>query len=730
MLTTSRSVDPYLEKVLTSAEFSRAKRMARFLRFVVEESLAGRGDELKERQIGIEVFDRPAHWDPKVDNIVRSEARRLRTKLDVYYDTAGRGDELRISIPKGGYAVEFSEISRPRESLMEDVHGSSAAVEVRRSGLSWKAVVGFASVAVIVFSLITHFMLARHAPGRARDDGFEVAPFANEIGQEFSPAISPDSEHIAYTWDGNKDNYDIYIKDVGKGTVSRVTQDASAELNPAWSPDGAKLVFLRLAGERAHVVIKDTTTGEERVLTDTQTPASTWLADSNPFFGCHGPAWSPDGQSIVVADQQAADRGYGLYSVAVKTGSRRPLTTPPGVQRDTCPRFSPDGRNLAFVRYVSHGISEVHLMAADGSDQRQLTSDRRTIRGLDWSGDGRQIIFSSLRQGGFQLRAIDRNGGESHLVPVTTTSAVDPSISSKGNWLAFTELEENWNVWRVRLTASGMGKPELLLSSTGKNHSPSYSPDGRQIAFVSDRSGSPEIWLAEKDGANLRKLTSFNGPWLGSIRWSPDGKTIAFDARPAGHSGIFTMPVSGGSPIPLQQDAFEERRPTWSHDGQSIYFNSNRGGSLQIWKRSLRTGEMKTIGPPDTNESTESGDGSFLVFTNNGYELWRSKPDGTGVERLLTQRRPEPGLDWSLAQDGVYFASHQGEEAGIFFYRFSDRTTRSIGSPEKPFAPGTPSLCVSPDGKWLLYAQLDHVSSDIKIRSAKAESGSHDKLSE
>jgi hypothetical protein len=78
----------------------------------------------------------------------------------------------------------------------------------------------------------------------------------------------------------------------------------------------------------------------------------------------------------------------------------------------------------------------------------------------------------------------------------------------------------------------------------------------------------------------------------------------------------------------------------------------------------------------------------------------------------------------------VYFASHQGEEAGIFFYRFSDRTTRSIGSPEKPFAPGTPSLCVSPDGKWLLYAQLDHVSSDIKIRVAKADSSNHAKLSE
>src|SRR5271156_2791647 len=118
MLTTSRSIDPYLERVLTSAEFARAKRMARFLRFVVDESLAGRIDELKERQIGIEVFDRPAEWDPKVDNIVRSEARRLRTKLDAYDDTVGKHDRVRISIPKGGYAVEFLEISQPEEEAV------------------------------------------------------------------------------------------------------------------------------------------------------------------------------------------------------------------------------------------------------------------------------------------------------------------------------------------------------------------------------------------------------------------------------------------------------------------------------------------------------------------------------------------------------------------------------------------------------------------------------------
>jgi Tol biopolymer transport system component len=739
MLTTSGLIAPFLEKVLTSAEFSRAKRMARFLRFVVEETLAGRGEELKERQIGIEVFDRDLDWDPKVDNIVRSEARRLRGKLDIYYASVGKADSIRIIIPKGAYAAEFQEINQPpqSQSLENELHDvfppSTRALDVPPAARStlphWgRFVAGIVSIAVFL-PLLAHFMASRHASARAREDGFEVLPFANEIGQEFSPAVSPDKKRIAYTWDGNKGNYDIYIKDVGNGTVSRLTEDAFVELNPAWSPDGRRIAFLRIDADRAHVIVKDTETGKEQLLTDTASPISTWLADSNPFFGCYGPAWSPDGWSMVVADQDGAGRAFGLYRVALNTGAREQLTAPPGVERDTCPHFSPSGDRIAFVRYVSHGLSELHSMKADGSDQKQLTFDRRTIRGLDWAGDGRQLLFSSLRQGAFQLRAIDRNGGESHLLPVSTTSAVDPSIAGNENWLAFTELEENWNIWRVRLTPNGMARPELLLSSTGKNHSPMFSPDGSHIAFVSDRSGSPEIWLANEDGSNLKKLTNFGGPWLGSIRWSPDGHTLAFDARPAGHSGIFLMPAAGGAATPFEENGFEERRPTWSHDGQSIYFNSNRGGSLQIWRKSLATGKISPIGPVDTNESTESDDGRFLVFSNSAYELWRCKSDGTGAERLVSDLHPEPGLDWSLAHDGIYFATHQQEESAVFFYRFSDRKLRRVGAPEKAFAPGTPSMAVSPDGKWLIYAQLDHVSSDIKIRSAKDDSDRHERLS-
>jgi serine/threonine-protein kinase len=107
-MTTPVEVREQLGKILASEPFSRAERMSRFLRFIVEETLAGRGLHLKEYLIGIEVFDRQSSYDPRTDPVVRGEARRLRTKLMEYYEQEGRQDSVRIHLPKGSYAPEFT----------------------------------------------------------------------------------------------------------------------------------------------------------------------------------------------------------------------------------------------------------------------------------------------------------------------------------------------------------------------------------------------------------------------------------------------------------------------------------------------------------------------------------------------------------------------------------------------------------------------------------------------
>jgi TolB-like protein len=101
---TSDQVRGQLDRLLASSVFANAGRMSRFLKFIVEQTLAGDGERLKEYVIGVEVFDRAANYDPRVDAIVRVEAARLRTKLSEYYAGEGRSDDVVLSLPKGGYA--------------------------------------------------------------------------------------------------------------------------------------------------------------------------------------------------------------------------------------------------------------------------------------------------------------------------------------------------------------------------------------------------------------------------------------------------------------------------------------------------------------------------------------------------------------------------------------------------------------------------------------------------
>jgi TolB-like protein len=101
------AVRAQLERILASPGFANADRLSRFLRFVVERTLDGEGDQLKEYRLGTEVFDRPADYDPRLDSIVRVEARRLRSKLAEYYEGLGQSDAIVIRVDKGGYTATF-----------------------------------------------------------------------------------------------------------------------------------------------------------------------------------------------------------------------------------------------------------------------------------------------------------------------------------------------------------------------------------------------------------------------------------------------------------------------------------------------------------------------------------------------------------------------------------------------------------------------------------------------
>src|SRR5689334_14155771 len=111
------AIEAELGKILSSRTFSKADRASRFLRFAVRQYLEGKSTELKEYVIGVEVLGRKPDFDPRVDTIVRAEAKRLRTRLDEYYASLGKHDEIRISIPKGTYVPTFDRNDVPSNSI-------------------------------------------------------------------------------------------------------------------------------------------------------------------------------------------------------------------------------------------------------------------------------------------------------------------------------------------------------------------------------------------------------------------------------------------------------------------------------------------------------------------------------------------------------------------------------------------------------------------------------------
>lgn len=410
-------------------------------------------------------------------------------------------------------------------------------------------------------------------------------------------------------------------------------RNPSVRLFPAWSPDGNQIAFLQVVGDQVEFILHNLRDGSEQRVTRIAKQIGQWADDNSPLLGAPGPVWTKDGKGLILADYDPAKASGEIFLYGLD-GHRTALSNTSGEDHDLYPRLSPDGKLLAYARYSSHGVAELFVQTMQTpASPHKLTSDKRAIQGLTWMPDSRHLTFASNRSGSFQLWSISANGADLRIEPTDSSSAAEPVMAPSGGWLLYVESHVNWNIWRETVDASGQQPPQRLLSSSGRNYDPRYSPDGHRIAFVSDHSGSMELWVADSEGKNEKQLTHLNVPWLGGISWSPNGNQIAFDARPQDHSAIFVIAASGREPKLLDLNAYEERMPSWSTDGRSLYFNSNRDGSLAAWRRSLADGSIERISPPGIFAVSANGHG--LIYSSRTGELWASGPDGQNPAPLM-----------------------------------------------------------------------------------------------
>src|SRR4051812_27245296 len=288
------AVQAELTRITTSSKFAHSRQLSIFLRYAVEQKLAGRESQLKETVIGAEVFDRGASYDPRVDPIVRVIAGRLRKRLQEYYETEGQNDSVRIELPKGTYVPVFSFVSQSEISphWSGTLDHSLKRPPSRRMQIAVRLSVLTALIAVISLVPIKRWMRSNQLP--------VVVPLTAYRGSEYYPNFSPDGKQVAFSWSKEgESNFAIYTKAIGEDQPWRqLTTGSFSDLGPAWSPNGQLIAFVRVAELSAQLIVIPAQGGTERKLIDVRNPFPYMIGDPGPLL-----AWSPDGAQLVFADQ-------------------------------------------------------------------------------------------------------------------------------------------------------------------------------------------------------------------------------------------------------------------------------------------------------------------------------------------------------------------------------------------------------------------------------------------
>jgi TolB protein len=266
---------------------------------------------------------------------------------------------------------------------------------------------------------------------------------------------------------------------------------------------------------------------------------------------------------------------------------------------------------LAFVS-TRTGSAEVFVMAADGSHQRPATSNGSINNFPAWSPDGDAIVYTSYRYQDRPLLFVSTRG-RGH--PGRLLQRLD-GVGSEFRGV----FSPDGKRLAVVLTRPGLSSDIYTVQPDGRKLkqltaggaievSPSWSPDGRSLAFVSDRSGFPQVYVMDADGSNQRRLT-FQGTYNTNPAWSPDGKWIAYESRVGGQFDIWLIDPEGTVNVPIITHPRSDESPTWAPNGRKLAFSSRRRGRADIYVVDVSGENVRRI-TRDAGDNTAPAWGPF-----------------------------------------------------------------------------------------------------------------------
>jgi TolB protein len=268
---------------------------------------------------------------------------------------------------------------------------------------------------------------------------------------------------------------------------------------------------------------------------------------------------------------------------------------------DEVARWATGTAGVAASRLLFVSGGRVYRVDSDGEDVTPLTPAGQTSLSPVWAPDGQRFAYTVLAGGRGGVMVQTLSSGAALQVPGTNTGLnITPSFSPDGRLLAYAHSDETGTDIYLANIADRCCAQRLTVGRYADNLSPTFSPDGRRIAFVSTRAGPPQVYVMAADGTDQELLAPFDYGATGSSNapeWSPDGANVVFHREVSGSPQLFLVDVAGRRVRQLTSSGRNED-PTWAPDGRHITFVSDRSGVRQLWVIDVETGRVRQLRTP------------------------------------------------------------------------------------------------------------------------------------
>ncbi len=620
------------------------------------------------------------------DEVLSRAIAELRTAL---------GDDPRQpryveTIPKSGYRL----VAPVREA--DAPTGASPPHAAGRRRLATVA------IAIAVLAIAGAALFLRDDPAAGLAERLATAqPFTADPQFELGPRFSPDGARLAFVL-GEGAASRIVVQPAEGGARRLIGEEGAVQLSPVFFPDGRRIAYWRQRDGDCAIVEHDLDSGAERRLLDCA------LRPRSRFD------LSPDGKRLAVT---STVEPAGLALVDLASGTATPFTrTGAGESDDVSPRFSPDGAQLAFFRGNASHRSLWVARTDDPAGARRASPLEGLTYGAAWLGRDGPLLVAADWLGFRALTLVDLDTGKVRLLGAR--GARYPDANPAGD-VAWENAVFQANLWLLDPARPGEA-PRPLWPSTRYTNMPAFSPDGRSVAFVSNRDGLEGVYVAALDGEPVRLPLPREFRYI-RPHWSPDGRSLyavriaVGTARPAQQHAV-RITVADGRVQVLEGLGSAVAAVAPSADGRWLYASEVAGEAARLVRApATDPSAVERLALPPVAEFQLNA--THLVYTRPGVPgATRCRLEDLACEPLAIALDDAIRYDWVLGADAIYFPD--GAPGRRQLARFDLAEGRIAW--RRDFAPTASGLAIapSPDGKRLVVSREDRPAIDLMIARA------------